>query len=101
MPSTMSRTSSARAGAARMARHSRRAAAADKVVVEQVEEITLDKMKVQVRGQDIALDDILLDPTNPRIANTIAAGHHGDGEAMQAALRDVLWADSDVHDLYR
>ncbi|WP_316197828.1 hypothetical protein [Bradyrhizobium sp. SZCCHNS2002] len=84
-----------------MARHSRKAEAAQKVVVEQVEEITLDKMKVQVRGQDIPLDDVLLDPTNPRVANTIAAGHHGDGEAMQAALRDILWSDSDVHDLYR
>jgi hypothetical protein len=84
-----------------MARHSRKAVAADKVVVEQVEEITLDKMKVQVRGQDIPLDDILLDPTNPRVANTIAAGQHGDGNAMQAALRDILWSDTDVHDLYR
>ena len=84
-----------------MARHNRKAEAAQKVVVEQVEEITLDKMKVQVRGQDIPLDDVLLDPTNPRVANTIAASHHGDGEAMQAALRDILWSDSDVHDLYR
>jgi hypothetical protein len=84
-----------------MARHSRKAEAAQKVVVEQVEEITLDKMKVQVRGHDIPLDDVLLDPTNPRVANTIAAGHHGDGEAMQAALRNILWSDSDVHDLYR
>jgi hypothetical protein len=70
-------------------------------VVEQVEEITLDKMKVQVRGQDIPLDNVLLDPTNPRVANTIAASHHGDGDAMQAELRDILWSDSDVHDLYR
>jgi hypothetical protein len=84
-----------------MARHNRKTEAAQKVVVEQVEEITLDKMKVQVRGQDIPLDDVLLDSTNPRVANTIAAGHHGDGEAMQMALRDILWSDSDVHDLYR
>jgi hypothetical protein len=84
-----------------MAERSRKAEAAEKVVVEQVEEITLDKMKVQVRGQDIPLDKVLLDPTNPRVANTIAAGHHGNDEAMQAALSDILWSDSDVHDLYR
>jgi hypothetical protein len=84
-----------------MARNSRKVEVAEKVVVEQVEEITLDKVKVQVRGQDILLDDVLLDPTNPRVANTIAAGHHGDGQAMQAALREILWSDSDVHDLYR
>lgn len=84
-----------------MAGRSRKAEAAEKVVVEQVEEITLDKMKVQVRGQDIPLDKVLLDPTNPRVANTIAAGHHGNDEAMQTALADILWSDSDVHDLYR
>jgi hypothetical protein len=84
-----------------MAGRSRKVEAAEKVVVEQVEEITLDKMKVQVRGQDIPLDKVLLDPTNPRVANTIAAGHHGNDEAMQAALADILWSDSDVHHLYR
>jgi hypothetical protein len=85
-----------------MARHSRTVQAATaRVVVEQVEEITLDKMKVQVRGQDIPVDDILLDQTNPRVANTIATGSYGEGGAMQAALRDILWSDSDVHDLYR
>lgn len=76
-------------------------AATAKVVVEQVEEITLDKMKVQVRGLDIPLDDLLLDPTNPRVANTVALSSTGNAPAVQAALGDLLWSDSDVHDLYR
>jgi hypothetical protein len=72
-----------------------------RVVVEQVDEITLDKMKVQVRGQNVPINNVLLDPTNPRLANTVAVGNFGSGEAMQASLGNILWADSDVHDLYR
>ncbi|MEA2906626.1 MAG: hypothetical protein QOI12_4013 [Alphaproteobacteria bacterium] len=84
-----------------MARRSAAVARAANVVVEQVDEITLDKVKVQVRGQDLPLDDVLLDPTNPRVANTVAAGLPGGAKAEQRALNDVLWSDSDVHDLYR
>jgi hypothetical protein len=84
-----------------MAKRSRTAEAAERIVVEQVEEITLDKMKVQVRGQDIPLDEVILDPTNPRVANTIAAGQHDNDEAAQAALRELLWSDPDVQSLYR
>src|SRR5262249_6015189 len=85
----------------RMAKRSRTAEAAERIVVEQVEEITLDKMKVQVRGQDVPLDDVVLDPTNPRVANTIAAGQHDNDAAAQAALRELLWSDPDVQSLYR
>jgi ParB-like chromosome segregation protein Spo0J len=71
------------------------------VIVEQVDEIVLDGVKVQVRGQDLPLDSVLLDPTNPRIANTVAVGNFGAGEALQRRLRELLWEDPDVHDLYR
>ncbi len=71
------------------------------VVVEQVDEIVLDGMKVQVRGQDLPLDSVLLDPANPRVANTVAVGNFGSGEALQRGLRDLLWQDPDVHNLYR
>jgi hypothetical protein len=84
-----------------MAKRSVATASAANVVVEQVDEITLDKVKVQVRGQDLPLDDVLLDPTNPRVANTIATGSTGSSMAVQRALHDILWSDSDVHDLYR
>jgi hypothetical protein len=77
------------------------AAVAARVVVEQIDEITLDKIKVQVRGQNLPVEDILLDPTNPRVANTVAVGNFGSGEAMQHSLSEILWSDSDVHDLYR
>lgn len=76
-------------------------ASAAQVVVERIDEIVLDGAKVQVRGQDLVLDSIQLDPTNPRVANTVAVGNFGSGEAMQQGLRDILWSDSDVHDLYR
>src|SRR5580693_1731224 len=86
-----------------MARRNEAAAAnvEAKVVVEQVDEITLDKIKVQVRGQNLPVGDILLDPTNPRVANTVAVGNFGNGDAMQRSLSEILWSDSDVHDLYR
>lgn len=83
-----------------MARHSVAAAAA-KVVVQQVDEIVLDKVKVQVRGMDLPVEDILLDPTNPRIANTVAVSNFSDGKVMQDSLAEFLWSDSDVHNLYR
>jgi hypothetical protein len=75
--------------------------AASNIIVQQVDEIVLDKMKVQVRGQDLPVEDILLDPTNPRIANTVAASNFDDGKAMQDSLGEFLWSDSDVHNLYR
>jgi hypothetical protein len=72
-----------------------------RVVVEQIDEITLDKVKIQVRGQNLPVGDILLDPTNPRVANTVAVGQFGDGNDLQGSLAEILWSDSDVHDLYR
>jgi len=71
------------------------------VVVEQVDEIVLDGVKVQIRGQDLPLDSVLLDATNPRVANTVAVGNFGSGEPLQQGLRDLLWQDPDVHNLYR
>jgi hypothetical protein len=84
-----------------MARRSAAVARTANVIVEQVDEITLDKIKVQVRGQDLLLDEVLLDPTNPRVANTLTAGSAGGAKAEQRALNDILWSDPDVHDLYR
>src|SRR5690348_11918611 len=85
-----------------MARHDRATAqATPKVVVEHVDEITLDKVKVQIRSQNLPVDDILLDPTNPRLANTVAVGNFGSGDSLQKSLGNILWDDSDVHDLYR
>jgi len=71
------------------------------VIIEQVDEIVLDGVKVQIRGQDLPLDSVLLDPTNPRVANTVAVGNFGSGEALQQGLRDLLWQDPDVQNLYR
>src|SRR5437868_1385258 len=76
-------------------------AKAAKVIVEHVDEIVLAGKKVQVRGQDLPLDAVQLDPTNPRVANTIAVSDLGTGAKLQQGLHDQLWSDSDVHDLYR
>lgn len=84
-----------------MTRRSAAVVRAANVVVEQVDEITLDKVKVQVRGQDLPLDNVLLDPTNPRVANTLPAGRAAGSKTEQRALSDTLWSDPDVHDLYR
>jgi len=71
------------------------------VVVEQVDEMVLDGAKVLVRGQDLPLDAVQLDATNPRVANTVAVSEYGAGDVLQERLRDLLWSDPDVHDLYR
>lgn len=72
-----------------------------RIVVEQVDEIVLAGVKVQVRGQDLPVDSIILDPANPRVANTVAASFSGSSEAVQQRLTEELWKDPDVHDLYR
>ncbi len=66
-----------------------------------VDEITLEGRKVQVQNVDLPLDDVRLDPKNPRIANTVAISITLEGAALQKKLEDLLWDDSDVHDLYR
>jgi hypothetical protein len=70
------------------------------VVVEQVDEIVLAGIKVQVRGQELPLDKVLLDPANPRVANTVAATMTGSAAQVQQKLAETLWNDPDVHQLY-
>jgi hypothetical protein len=72
-----------------------------RVVVEQVDEIVLAGVKVQIRARDLPLAQVQLDPQNPRVANTVSASALGTGEHLQRELHKLLWADSDVHDLYR
>ena len=70
--------------------------ALDRVVVD---EITLDGRNVQVVNSDLPLDDVKLDPRNPRIANTVAIGVSETGMALQKKLEALLWEDDDVRDL--
>jgi hypothetical protein len=76
-------------------------AAKPAVVVEHVDEIVLGGARVLIRGQNVDLDAIKLDPTNPRIANSVAATSPGPEASAQRELADLLWADPDVHNLYR
>lgn len=66
-----------------------------------VDEITLDGKRVQVQSVDIPLDEVHLDPRNPRIANTAALSITGSGAELERKLEGLLWDDSDVKDLYR
>lgn len=66
-----------------------------------VDEITLDGKRVQVRSVDLPLDHVMLDPRNPRIANTASISISERGEALQRKLEALLWQDDDVRDLYR
>jgi hypothetical protein len=66
-----------------------------------VDEITLDGKRVQVQSIDLPLEDVRLDPRNPRIANTVALSLTEVGDALQKKLESLLWEDSDVRDLYR
>jgi hypothetical protein len=70
-------------------------------VVELLDEITLGGTRVQVRGQDLELAAVKLDPTNPRVANTVLVSSFGEGDKLQAALTKLLWDDPDVHALYQ
>lgn len=69
--------------------------------VELIDEITLDKQRVTVRCIDLPLADVKLDPTNPRVANTVAISSFGQGEKLQRGLTDLLWSDPDVRALYQ
>jgi hypothetical protein len=89
-------------GATVSARGSKGASVPPKQVIVEVDEITLDGEKVQVRNQDIDVDLVQLDPTNPRVANTIQLGEAPKrGSDLQPYLEQMLWDDPDVHDLYR
>src|SRR5258708_4835049 len=66
-----------------------------------VDEITLDGKRVQVQSVDLPLDEVYLDPRNPRIANTVSIAVSVKGDALQRKLEALLWDDSDVRDLYR
>jgi hypothetical protein len=66
-----------------------------------VDEITLDGKRVQVESVDLPLDEVSLDPRNPRIANTVSFSISDEGEKLQRKLEELLWKDDDVRDLYR
>lgn len=69
--------------------------------LELIDEITLDQRRVTVRGIDLPLDEVNLDPTNPRVANTVAVSMFGRGEQLQRELSNLLWDDPDVRALYQ
>jgi hypothetical protein len=66
-----------------------------------VDEITLDGKRVQVQSIDLPLDEVMLDPNNPRIANTVSIAISEQGEELQKRLEALLWEDTDVRDLCR
>ena len=66
-----------------------------------VDEITLDGKSIRVRNVDLPVDQVKLDPRNPRIANTVAVSLNGVERTFRRSLEDLLWADDDVRDLYR
>lgn len=67
----------------------------------EVDEITLDGKRITVRNQDLPLEKVRLDPTNPRIAHTFALEQGEEARSQEKQLEDRLWADPDVRDLLR
>jgi hypothetical protein len=65
-----------------------------------VDEITLDSRRVRVRCVDLPIQTVRLDPSNPRLANTVAASLRSRGAQLQDDLAAMLWADPDVAALY-
>jgi hypothetical protein len=66
-----------------------------------IDEITLDGKRVQVESVELPLDQVKLDPRNPRIANTVSISISDQGEKLQRKLEELLWQDDDVRNLYR
>jgi hypothetical protein len=66
-----------------------------------IDEITLDKVRVIVRGRDLPIEEVSLDPTNPRVANTVMVSTFGEGVKLQEELTNLLWEDPDVRALYQ
>lgn len=48
-----------------------------------IDEITLDGKRIQVESVDLPLNQVSLDPHNPRIANTVSISISEKGEALQ------------------
>jgi predicted DNA-binding protein YlxM (UPF0122 family) len=69
--------------------------------IELADEITLDQRRVIVRCIDLPLDNVKLDPRNPRIANTVRNSNYGEGAEMQRNLAELLWLDPDVRALFQ
>src|SRR5712671_2096484 len=69
--------------------------------VEHIDELVLGGERLQVRALDLALENVELDSTNPRLANTVALNHVDEGPAMQSFLEETLWSDPDVRQLYQ
>lgn len=67
----------------------------------EVDEITLDGKRIRVRNQDLPIEVVRLDPTNPRIAHTFAFEAQGSTVSQERQLEQRLWEDPDVHDLLR
>lgn len=67
----------------------------------EVDEITLEGRKVRVWNRDLLLEDVNLDASNPRIANTVALTRTEDVATLQRELEAILWDDSNVRELYR
>lgn len=65
-----------------------------------IEEITLDGKRVQVQSVDLPLEQVELDPHNPRIAD-VAVAITQQGAALQGRLEALLWDDAVVRDLCR
>lgn len=67
-----------------------------------VDEIILDGQPVQLRNEDVPIEEIKLDITNPRIINSGMLDASSKSETdFQRKIEEKLWEDSNVHELYR
>ena len=52
-----------------------------------IDRITVDGKQILLRGQDLPIEDVRLDPTNPRLANTVLADtKESDLQQLQQTL---------------
>lgn len=83
-----------------MARQSVPSQSSEGPAIEHVDEMVLGGKKVRVLSAELPLDNVYLDPTNPRIANTVSLSRFNEQE-LDVKLAELLWQDRDLQDLYR
>lgn len=67
-----------------------------------VDRITIEGRDVDLRGVEMPIEKVRLDPRNPRLANTVLANPDvGDARELQKLLEETLWSDQNVRELFR
>ncbi len=64
--------------------------------------ITIEGKSIDLKGANIPIQKVRLDPQNPRLVNTLFGSPQPTSEKdLQSFLAETLWADPNIRDLFR